>query len=221
MSMKAERSICCKELMKTEVLDSKGNSVGKIGDLTFSFDRELKLSKFILSGSRWEELMESLHVKPDRDPVFDESIIDRIDDHVHLETTLEHLKTTLDEDAIPEHDIKYSTLQKMDIIDKDGQKIGHALDIDFDIDGTVSMIVGGGFIEEKLEAIGFKADVDIIVPGHTISSITNEIHLNVSKDDLETTMEDAMKSAKSIRAKETREVTRQVTKVRLFTQRPF
>ena len=56
--MKLTRSICSRDMKKTNVLDSAGKVVGKVGDLTFTFDGELKLSKFILAGSRWEELLE-------------------------------------------------------------------------------------------------------------------------------------------------------------------
>ncbi|MBN2228285.1 MAG: PRC-barrel domain-containing protein [Candidatus Thorarchaeota archaeon] len=219
--MKMERSICCKEIMKADVLDSKGLKIGNIGDLTFTFDGNLKISKFILAGPRWEELLESLKIREDRDPVFDSTLIKRIDTNVHLDTSVNSLKTTLDKGAISEDEIRYSTLEKTKIVDKDGHNIGHVIDIDFDMDGSVSMIVGGGFIEEKLEALGLKTDVDIIVPGNTIDSIKDEIHLNVSKDDLDTTMEDAVKSKKEMKARDSKEVTRQVTKVHLFTHRPF
>ena len=53
--MKAERPVCCKDLMKTDVLDSNGNKIGKIGDFTFSFDKKLALSKLILAGPRWDQ----------------------------------------------------------------------------------------------------------------------------------------------------------------------
>ncbi len=219
--MKAERPICCKELMKADVLDSKGQKIGRIGDLTFKFDGELKLSKFILAGPRWEELLESLKIKKDRDPVFDGSKIRQIGDNVHLDTSINELKTTLDKDAIPKGDIRYSALEKMEIIDKHGKKVGHALDVDFDVTGAVSMIAGGGLIEEKLEASGLKADVDVIVPGDVISSITDKIHLKVSKDELARTMEQAIKTDRAKKARDTKQVAQQVTKVRLFTQRPM
>jgi sporulation protein YlmC with PRC-barrel domain len=218
--MKIERSICCNELKKTDVLDSSGRKMGRIGDLTFNFDGQLKLSKFILAGPRWEELLESLSIKKDSDPVFDSSRIKMIGDKIHLDTSVNELKTTLDKDAIPKGDIRYSALEKMEIIDNQGKKVGHAVDVDFDVTGAVSMIVGGSFIEEKLEALGLKADVDIIVPGDVISSISDKIHLKVSKDDLETTMEDAIKPEGSKKARDTRQVSQQVTKVRLFSQRP-
>jgi sporulation protein YlmC with PRC-barrel domain len=143
-----------------------------------------------------------------------------IGDKIHLDTSVNELKTTLDKDAIPKGDIRYSALEKMEIIDNQGKKVGHAVDVDFDVTGAVSMIVGGSFIEEKLEALGLKADVDIIVPGDVISSISDKIHLKVSKDDLETTMEDAIKPEGSKKARDTRQVSQQVTKVRLFSQRP-
>jgi sporulation protein YlmC with PRC-barrel domain len=109
----------------------------------------------------------------------------------------------------------------MDIVDKTGKKIGRAIDVDFDVDGSVSMIVGGGFIEEKLEAAGLKADVDIIVPGAVIESITDRIILNVSEGELATTMEDALKSDDIKKAREAKEIHLQITKVRLYSHRPM
>jgi sporulation protein YlmC with PRC-barrel domain len=208
-------------MKKTNVLDSSGEKIGKVGDLTFSFDGELKLSKFVLAGSRWEELLESIKIRPDRDPVFDSSFIKKIDDNVHLNASVDLLKTTLDSDAIPKGDIRLSQVEKMDILDSDGKKIGRAIDIDIDIDGSVSMIVGGGFIEEKLEAAGLKADVDIIVPGSAIASIGDKIHLNVTEETLETTMEEALKAKEVVKARREKKVYQDVMKVRLFTQRPM
>ena len=218
--MKLERSICCKEMKKTDVLDSSGEKIGRVSDLTFSFDGELKLSKFILAGSRWEELLESIKARPNRDPVFDGSLITTIDEHVHLNTSVNALKTTLDSGAIPKGDIRLSQVEKMDIMDKDGKKVGRAIDIDFDVDGSVSMVVGGGFIEEKLEAAGLKADVDIIVPGSAIASIGNKIYLNVSKETLGTTMEDALKAEEGAKARSDKAVYQDIAKVRLFNLRP-
>jgi len=219
--MKLARSICCREMKKTDVLDSSGEKIGKVSDLTFTFDGGLRLSKFILAGPRWEEFLESLKVRPDRDPVFDSSLITKIDDYVHLNTTVNSLKTTLDADAIPKSEIRLSQVEKMDIVDKDGKKIGRAIDIDFDRDGSVSIIVGGGFIEEKLEAIGLKSDVDIIVPGDVISTIGDKIHLSVSKESLATTMDDALKEKEVIKARRDKAVYQDVVKVRLFNQRPM
>ena len=182
--MKLARSLCCKEMKKADVVDSSGNKVGNVSDLTFSFDKELKLSKFILAGPKWEEFLESIKIRPDKDPVFDGSLITKIDEKIHLDTSVNSLKTTLDKDAIPEGDIRLSKLEKMDILDSSGKKIGRAIDVDFDVDGAVSMIVGGGFIEEKLEALGLKTDVDIIVPGTVIASITDTIQLRVYEDEL-------------------------------------
>ena len=111
--------------------------------------------------------------------------------------------------------------QKMDIVDKDGKKLGRAIDVDFDADGTAMIIVGGGFVEEKLEALGLKADVDIIVPGNVIASIDEKIHLGVGESELSTTMEDALKPEEVKKARERMDVHTDVTKVRLFTHRPM
>jgi len=219
--MKIARSICCREMKKADVVDSSGSKIGNVGDMTFTFNKELKLSKFILAGPRFEEFLESIKVRPDRDPVFDGSLITKVDEKVHLNTSVNSLKTTLDKDAIPQGDIRLSQLEKMDIVDNTGKKVGRVIDIDFDVDGSASMIVGGGFIEEKLEAAGLKADVDIIVPSSVISSITDKICLRVSESELATTMDDALKSTDAKKAREAKVVHHEVTKVRLYSQRPM
>jgi sporulation protein YlmC with PRC-barrel domain len=208
--MKFKRSICSRDIKKTDVLDSSGEIVGKVSDLTFTFDGELKLSKFILAGSRWEEFLESIKVRPDKDPVFDSSIIETIDEHVHLNTKVDSLKTTLDKDAISEGEIRLSQIEKMDILDNTGKIVGRAIAVDFNLDGSVSMIVGGGFI-----------DVDVVVPGHVISSIGDKVHLNVSADSLETTMDDALKHKEVVKARREKPIQREVAKVQLFTHRPM
>ncbi|MFW9805202.1 MAG: hypothetical protein ACFFFK_00570 [Candidatus Thorarchaeota archaeon] len=218
--MKLTRSICSREIKKANVLDSKGENIGKVGDMTFAFDGELSLSKFILAGSRWEEFLESIKIRLNKDPVFDGTLIEHIDDHIHLNTTIDSLKTTLDLDAIPKGDIRLSHLEKMDIMDKDNQKIGRAIAVNFNLDGTISMIVGGSFIEEKLEAAGLKTDVDILVPGDVISEIDSMVRLNVSKKSLGTTMDHALKDKEELRVRRDMPVQRDVTKVQLFTQRP-
>jgi sporulation protein YlmC with PRC-barrel domain len=209
-------------LLESDVLDSSGKKIGHIDDLTFKFDGALILSKFIMAGSVFEEILETIGVRPDEDPVFDASLIKKIDGRkIQLNTTADGLKTTLDETAIGEEEIRWSDLTKMSIFDKNNTKIGNALDVDFDVDGTTMMIVGGGFIEEILEASGLKADVDILVPGGVIDSIEEKITLGVSKDKLDKTMQDALKSKEQRSTKSTKDVTRDISKVRLFTQRPY
>jgi sporulation protein YlmC with PRC-barrel domain len=219
--MEINQSICCRELKKAEVLDVNGEKIGNIGDLTFTFDGDLKLSQFILAGPAFEEFLEAIKVRPDKDPVFDASLIKKIGEKVQLETATENLKTTLDDCAISDNEIRLSKIEKLQIIDKDGVSVGKAVDIDFDVDGSASLIVGGGFFEEKLEALGLKADVDIIVPGQVINSIGDKIQLDVLKKDLALTMEDAVKTTEEFRASEDMKVHREVSKLRLYSQRPF
>ncbi|MHA2229560.1 MAG: hypothetical protein ACXABL_10140 [Candidatus Thorarchaeota archaeon] len=206
--MDVTRSLNCKDLKKRDVVDSK-----------FTFDGDLKLSQFILAGSALEEFLESVKVKPDKDPVFDGGLIEKLGDKIQLNTTSNALKTTLDKDAIPTGQIRLSELEKMDIIDKGGVKVGRAIDIDFDVDGSASLTVGGGFIEESLEAIGLKSDVDIIVPAAVIDSVSNNIKLSVSKDELGLTLDEALKSSEVVKARA--EHKDDVIKVRLYAHRLF
>jgi len=222
MTMELTKSLCCKELKNRDVVDSAGETIGNIGDLTFTFDGQLKLSQFILAGPKLEEFLEAIKLRPDKDPVFNASLIKKIDDKVYLNASVNGFKTTLDEDAIPVGEIRLSKLEKMDILDKDNVKVGRTIDVDFDVDGSASVIVGGGFIEEKLEAAGLKANVDIIVPGDAIDSLTDVMKLKVSKSELGTTMEEALKAMapKIIEARAAKEIHYDINKVRLFNLRP-
>ena len=206
----------CRELRACDVVDSDGQKVGRINDMTFTFDGQLKLEQFVLAGSAWEEFLESVKIRPDKDPLFDASMIRRIGDKVQLESNVNALKTTLDKGAIPKGEIRWSELSKKHIIDKDNVAVGKAIDIDFDIDGTASLTVGGGIVEETLEKIGLKDDIDIIVPAEAIESIDEQVRLNISKDQLQLTMDEALESPEVHAAKDRRQVEQGVMKVRLF-----
>jgi sporulation protein YlmC with PRC-barrel domain len=219
--MELNRAICSRELKKTDVVGADGKKLGHIGDLTFTFDKELKLKQFILAGPAYEEFLEAIGFRPDKDPVFDASMIKSMDKVVYLSTKTEDLKTTLDDCAIGDDEIRLSHLEKLDIVDKKGEKIGKAVDVDFEVDGSASLIVGGGFVEEKMEALGLKSDVDIVVPGEVIQSIADKVQLKVNKSDLSLTLEEAVKKDKErvMRAAATNKLAFQ--RVRLYSERRF
>jgi sporulation protein YlmC with PRC-barrel domain len=170
-----------------DVMDTSGKKIGRVVDLTFTFDETLKLAHFILGGSRAEEFLKAIKLKPDEDPVFDSALIIKVDDHIHLDTSVNSLRASYSE--ILDNEIRFSALKKLDIYDKDNVKVGRAIDVDFQLDGHTALIAGGGFIEEKLEAIGLKDDVDIIVPFEVIVSIDESIKLSVSKDELDASLD--------------------------------
>ena len=219
--MEIHQSICCRQLKKADVLDINGKKIGHIGDMVFKFDGALKLSKFVLSGPMADELMETLHLKKDSDPIFDASMIKKLSDKVHLSSEKSSLKTTKDKDAIGANEIRLSALEKLAIFDKHGVKVGKAIDVDFDENGTASLIVGGGFFEEKLEASGLKKDIDIIVPSEVIEQMGKDIRLTVAKDELALTMNEELKMDSAKKAKSDIITHRDVSRVRLFTQKPL
>ena len=206
----------CKQLRDCDVVDSGGEKVGRINDLTFTFDGTLKLSQFILGGSRWEEFLESAKIKPDSDPVLDASLIRVIGDTVQLGTNVNSLRTTLDEGAIQQGELRWSDLTKMDIYDKEGEKIGRAVDVDFDTDGTACLVVGGGLVEESLESVGLKADVDILLPSRHVTSIADKVVIDVSKEDLKLTMNNALENDEVKKARDLPADKRAAAKVRLY-----
>jgi sporulation protein YlmC with PRC-barrel domain len=148
-------------------------------------------------------------------------MIQKMDEKVHLSTNKNSLKTTLDKGAISDDEIRLSDLEKLLIVDKDGDSVGKAVDVDFEVDGSAYLIVGGGFFEETLEALGLKSDIDIIVPGKVIESIGDQIKLAVDKSDLALTMEEAVKSETEKATREAVATHREISKVRLYSHRPI
>ncbi|MFW9944476.1 MAG: PRC-barrel domain-containing protein [Candidatus Sifarchaeia archaeon] len=205
--MEIHEPFCCRMLKDKEVVDSSSKKIGRIGDFTFLFDGELKFSRFMMTGSIWDELLETLNLKPGHNPVFDSSLIKKVDSHIHLNTTSNKLVAAEERSLASESEIRFSELESLDIIDKDNVKVGRAIDVDFDVDGRASIIAGGGFIEEKLEAIGLKEDVDIIVPSDFITSIEDTIRLSVSKDELDTTLDGVLRE-RAMQIRNEREATK-------------
>jgi sporulation protein YlmC with PRC-barrel domain len=200
--MKISNRVCCREIKKMDVMDTSGKKIGKISNLTFTFDGSLKLKHFILGGSRIEEFLEAINLKLDEDPVFESSLIKKIDTHIHLATSVNGLKDL--HDTISDDEIMFSDLQKLEIADKDGVKVGRAINVDFDLDGRTALIAGGSFLEEKLESFGLKEDVDIIIPSNVIVSIDESIRLSVSKDELDTSLDGILRE-RAIEIKNQRE----------------
>jgi hypothetical protein len=85
------------------------------------------------------------------------------------------------------------------VVDSDNSKIGSIIDIWFDEENIMWLVLGGGFFEELLERIKAQPDIDLLVPPHFIESISkSEVKLNVSKSQLELTCEDEFKKRKKL-----------------------
>ncbi|MHA1448849.1 MAG: hypothetical protein ACTSP4_05455 [Candidatus Hodarchaeales archaeon] len=88
----------------------------------------------------------------------------------------------------------YSELMKKNVIDKEGNKIGkNLIDVVFSPSFEIShFVVGGGALEEFLEDIKLKKDVDPVFEVTNIDTITDSIKLNVAKNELGTVITGAI-----------------------------
>ena len=88
----------------------------------------------------------------------------------------------------------YSELMKKNVIDKDGKKIGkNLIDVVFSPSFDIShFIVGGGALEEFLEDIKLKKDVDPVFDVKNIDTIKDNITLSISKNELGTVISGAI-----------------------------
>lgn len=85
----------------------------------------------------------------------------------------------------------FSQLAKFEVEDKNGKKIGKPGDALFTKDIIIeSLILFGGHLEEKMEDLHLRKNIDPIVPLTVIDSIDEQkgiIRLKVAKDELKTT----------------------------------
>ncbi|MHA2081735.1 MAG: PRC-barrel domain-containing protein, partial [Candidatus Thorarchaeota archaeon] len=183
------------DIRSKDVVDSNGVEVGEVMDWIFSCGENVLNPKYVvLGGGRVEEFLESIGVRPDIDPVVRLEDVDSISDKVYLKVDSDSLKKTIDPGVLDESDFTFSKLTDIKVIDSDGFKVGFVIDIWFDEEGTMWLLLGGGFFEELLERLKAQPDIDLLVPPHFIESIDkNEIKLTVSKFQLESTCEDEYK----------------------------
>lgn len=187
---------CCElkysEIRSKDVVDSNGETVGEVMDWIFGCgENKLNLKYIVMGGGRIEEFLESIGARPDVDPVVPLEDVDSISDKVYLKVDSESLKKTLDPGVLEESDFTFSKLSDIKVIDSDGMKIGFVIDIWFDKESVMWLVLGGGFLEELLERLKAQPDIDLLVPPHFIEEIgKDEIRLNITKFQLEATCED-------------------------------
>lgn len=91
---------------------------------------------------------------------------------------------------MPQFNMKLSDLQKRRVIDVDGVRVGQVVDVWLDDDSSVWLVVGGGFLEETLEKLHIRPDIDLLVPSQWVAETNGEIRLKVSKFQLQSTCEE-------------------------------
>jgi sporulation protein YlmC with PRC-barrel domain len=180
------------DIRSKDVVDSNGEKVGEVRDWIFGCgENKLNPKYIVLGGGRIEEFLESIGARPDIDPVVRLEEVDSISDKVYLKVDSDSLKKTIDPGVLDESDFTFSKLTDIKVVDSDGYKIGFVIDIWFDEDNMMWLLLGGGFFEELLERLKAQPDIDLLVPPHFIEDISkNEIKLSISKFQLESTCED-------------------------------
>lgn len=186
---------CCNlklsELKHKDVYASDGKKIGKVTDFIFRFsENKIALKSVVLGGSHFEEFLESAHAIRDKDAVFQLGCIDKVADHVYLKTDCNSLQTTLDTGTMTPTDMKLTKLAKLRVMDSDNVKIGNVIDVWFDTANKIWLVLGGGFVEETLERIGTRPNIDFLLPEEYIASVSpKEIKLKWTKFQLNATSE--------------------------------
>ncbi len=89
--------------------------------------------------------------------------------------------------------MKYSEIRGKDVVDSNGEKVGEIMDLIFNCsDNKIDlkyMVLGGGRIEELLEAIGARPDIDPVCNLDSIEKIEDKVYLNVDRESLKKTLD--------------------------------
>ncbi|MHA1134964.1 MAG: PRC-barrel domain-containing protein [Candidatus Thorarchaeota archaeon] len=87
--------------------------------------------------------------------------------------------------------MKYSEIRGKDVIDSKGDKVGDIIDCIFDISASKislkHLVLGGGMIEELLESIKAKPDIDPVCNVSDVDNISDKVYLKVNKESLKKT----------------------------------
>ncbi len=178
------------ELMGTTVRDARGATLGRVADFMVRTGAgAIDVAYLTLAGEG--RVRAALSGKHAAEAVVARAEIDRIDDEVHL-LEEHHAPASLEErDISGEKHLRFSELTKARVIDSDGFRVGHVIDIWLDEGGTTWLVLGGGFIEETLERLHLRPDIDLLCPAGWIESIGGgEIRLRWTRFQLESTCEE-------------------------------
>lgn len=178
------------ELRDCDIECSDGQRIGRLIDAVFKTSDDVELTKMVVGGSRFEELMERLKLRPDVDPVFEIELIESLSpDKIVLKTKKDELKSThIHEDALASDEVRLSDLSKLQLVDVNGEAIGNIIDMKFE--DELSFVIGDGPVIEWAEAIGLVRDVDYLVSKDYVTSITSDqVKLSKRKDELKLTFE--------------------------------
>ncbi|MFW9992411.1 MAG: PRC-barrel domain-containing protein [Candidatus Odinarchaeota archaeon] len=209
--MKIGESFSYSVLKKKEVIDSEGKTVGKnLLDVIFSPNLK-EMTHWVVGGGFLEELMEDIKLKKDIDPVFSADSIEEIYKEIKLSVKKSELKPVI-EGGIPRGHYRFTDLSKMDVVDKNGARIGNVIDAAFFDEDNLSFVIGGSTMEEFLEKIRVIPDVDLIVPSQNITSVKdNKISLNLAREMLATTLQAGIKKGSDLEKAKLQDYRKKVT----------
>ena len=178
-----------RDLKHYDVYDSNNEKIGNIIDVVFKTG-DCSVTKFVIGGSRFEELKEKLGLKPDDDPIVPLDLVEKKDGKkIFLSVPASELKNKLQEEAIALDEVIFEKFKGKEVISKDGNMVGRVITGIVHSDNKLNFILGDSPVKEFAERIGLTPDIDILVPNHYVAGYKGEkLMLSVGKEDLITTL---------------------------------
>ena len=164
------------------VIDSDGNDIGTIKDAVIN-TKTLDLRGFVIHGSRMEELMETLKLRTDVDPLLSNDSIEKFDNNlITLKVNKDKLSNAMAQGEIKEDEILFSQLRKISVYGKQNRKVGIFSDIFFDSQGTSSYSLGGQAFQKMIrdnncsKTLNYVVDSSLLTKTDGGYEINREIH---------------------------------------------
>lgn len=96
----------------------------------------------------------------------------------------------------PEETITYLKLKELPVYSKSNEKIGKIVDIFYPSEEPCQFIIAGSELRELLEKLKIITNLDLLVPEHLISHLSDKIQLNADKNDLITSLSKSLRNPK-------------------------
>ncbi|OLS27185.1 MAG: hypothetical protein HeimC2_12950 [Candidatus Heimdallarchaeota archaeon LC_2] len=167
------------------VIDSDGNDIGTIKDAVINMN-SLELRGFVIHGSRLEELMETLKLRADVDPLLSNDFIENFDtNQITLNVNKEKLSNAMAQGEIKEDEILFSQLRKIPVFSKQNRKVGIFSDIFFDSQGLSSYSLGGQVFQKILCDNNCSKTLNYVVNSSLLTKTNAGYEINRDIHDLE------------------------------------
>lgn len=146
------------------IVDANGEEIGTIRNAVVN-KSDLSIRGFVVHGTKMEEMLEALKMRPDVDPLITGEVIeDVMDNKIVLNKKKDELVNIMQPGELKEDEVLFNDFKRMPVIERaSGRNIGLVKDIHFDINGKAGYSLGGQDFLDFLRSHRYTTTIDYVV----------------------------------------------------------